>query len=460
MKLQILFKKIFLIFCGLILSLFLLEFFLQSTSFVIKHIKDYKTHNKYKKIKTKDSIIILCIGESTTSRQYPVQLQQLLNNIRPGKFYVIDSGLSGITLETISEEIESNIKKYNPDIMLFMMGINNGFYSSKENKNMSISDINTTKIKSYKLALLLKMHIMSLIKTKPFETNIVPNTDITDDLEQQIAFLQKYGKFNEAVQLLETTLKKKSDNEYAYSKLVQIYSDFLPDDCSKNKGYEMAIKGLDMNFIKEPYIYLIYETILKHNLRNKNYKLLKFYTDKIINESIDTFKTDEAYLIYGFIKDILSVEQKKLIFSVMLESDKTDQSYGTMAIENLRQGNYEKTEEYFKMAEELRLNFPNKKTYQLYKLILQKTVNLNTKIICMQYPVRSIESLKNMLKNEDYYNKIIFVSNEIIFKQMLKKYPYTDIFIDQFAGDFGHCTTLGNQLIAENVAKTIIDLTK
>ena len=53
----------------------------------------------------------------------------------------------------------------------------------------------------------------------------------------------------------------------------------------------------------------------------------------------------------------------------------------------------------------------------------------------MQYPVRNIEPLKNILKNEDYYNKIIFVSNENIFKQMLKKHPYTRGILHCFPGN-------------------------
>jgi hypothetical protein len=78
----------------------------------------------------------------------------------------------------------------------------------------------------------------------------------------------------------------------------------------------------------------------------------------------------------------------------------------------------------------------------------------------MQYPVRSIEPLKILLKNEDYYNKIIFISNEENFKEALKKYKTEDIFQDMFKGTFGHCTDLGNTLIAENVAENIEKLTQ
>ena len=68
----------------------------------------------------------------------------------------------------------------------------------------------------------------------------------------------------------------------------------------------------------------------------------------------------------------------------------------------------------------------------------------------MQYPIRSLHALKDVFpKNED----IVFVSNEKIFKDTLKIYKYEDIFRDQFAGDMGHCTEKGNQIIAANLAE-------
>ena len=77
----------------------------------------------------------------------------------------------------------------------------------------------------------------------------------------------------------------------------------------------------------------------------------------------------------------------------------------------------------------------------------------------MQYPNRSINSLKKMLQKNLHYNEIIFIDNEKIFKiPLLQGKDFHNFFTDQFAGDFGHCTELGNTLIAKNVAKTILKL--
>lgn len=98
-----------------------------------------------------------------------------------------------------------------------------------------------------------------------------------------------------------------------------------------------------------------------------------------------------------------------------------DQYYGLIAIDSMAEKDFKKAEEYFAIAEEIRLKYPKESTYNLYKLILDKLIKNNVKVLCMQYPIRSIESLKNNLKDEQYYARIELISNEHIFKQQLKE---------------------------------------
>ena len=71
----------------------------------------------------------------------------------------------------------------------------------------------------------------------------------------------------------------------------------------------------------------------------------------------------------------------------------------------------------------------------------------------MQYPVRQLEPLKEIFEE---YDGIIFVDNERIFKEALKKSSRTEYFEDMFGADFGHCTQKGNCLLAQNIADVII----
>jgi tetratricopeptide (TPR) repeat protein len=76
------------------------------------------------------------------------------------------------------------------------------------------------------------------------------------------------------------------------------------------------------------------------------------------------------------------------------------------------------------------------------------------KYVCMQYPLRSTDPLKQIFHGNA--EGIIFVDNEKIFKDALRQAKFTDYFRDAFGGDFGHCTEKGNRLLAENIAKVIM----
>ena len=161
------------------------------------------------------------------------------------------------------------------------------------------------------------------------------------------------------------------------------------------------------------------------------------------------------YLLYGYVKDILSSEQKNAIIKAMVMTDKNDFYYGFLAIDAIKSKDYQKAEEYFNKAEEIRLKYRNFDKEILYKQIIEKLLSNNIKVICMQYPMRSIKPLQEQLKEEPYYDKITFISNERNFKDMLKIKSYDEIFNDHFSIDFGHCTDLGNVMIVENILKTL-----
>ena len=114
-------KKISLIIIGIILSLILLEIGLQLAGFTLITIKKYRN----KTTKDPNTITVLCLGESTTDKQWPPILQKILNErSKNKKFNVVDEGMSGINTKIIAEKISDILVKHNPDIVVLMMGIN------------------------------------------------------------------------------------------------------------------------------------------------------------------------------------------------------------------------------------------------------------------------------------------------------------------------------------------------
>jgi len=84
-----------------------------------------------------DEFVILALGESTTAPVYnfdmqdyswPTYLEKILNKKYPNrKFKVINEGVNSITSDRIISDLEKNIKEYNPDLVISMMGINDFF---------------------------------------------------------------------------------------------------------------------------------------------------------------------------------------------------------------------------------------------------------------------------------------------------------------------------------------------
>ena len=112
MKKKNIVKNFLLITLCVVLSLIFLKLSLKCIDFTISYYQQYKNN---KELKNKPKYTIICLGESSTFLQYPVQLQKILNKRYPNKFVVIECGLKA--LWTLTEE---NLNKHKPDIAICM----------------------------------------------------------------------------------------------------------------------------------------------------------------------------------------------------------------------------------------------------------------------------------------------------------------------------------------------------
>lgn len=119
-----------------------------------------------------------------------------------------------------------------------------------------------------------------------------------------------------------------------------------------------------------------------------------------------------------------------------------------------RQGKSDLAKEYAEKSKVTSSRTYNSFTVKHYLDIVDRILRSRVKLICMQYPLRDILPLKEMLGQK---RNIIFVENKEVFEKALKTGRYDEYFVDQFAGDFGHCTRKGNQLIADRLADVILE---
>lgn len=75
-------------------------------------------------------------------------------------------------------------------------------------------------------------------------------------------------------------------------------------------------------------------------------------------------------------------------------------------------------------------------------------------LVCVQYPMRSVRPLKEIFKNDA--RRVIFVDNERLFRDAVARENVWAYFQDMFGGDFGHCTSKGDRLLARNIARALL----
>ena len=119
--------KLILIVWGLFFGLFfcigLLELGIRITGGIFEYRQQRKNITS---IKHGDTYRILCLGYCTTALggkySYPNQLEEILNESKIGKkFAVINEGLPGIEFSIILRKLESNLNKYNPEIVVLLV---------------------------------------------------------------------------------------------------------------------------------------------------------------------------------------------------------------------------------------------------------------------------------------------------------------------------------------------------
>jgi tetratricopeptide (TPR) repeat protein len=141
-------------------------------------------------------------------------------------------------------------------------------------------------------------------------------------------------------------------------------------------------------------------------------------------------------------------------FSKALELDpKDEQMLRTMASLYEEMGKAELANEYAEKVHQVESGDTAArivKSYHRLKEILDKK---GIKLVCVQFPLRNVDPLKRIFAN---YKDVIFVDNERLFREAVKRSGYKEYFRDMFSGDYGHFTQKGNELLARNIADVIL----
>ncbi|MDD5021954.1 MAG: hypothetical protein PHR82_07510 [Endomicrobiaceae bacterium] len=450
-------KKILLIFCGLIIGLVFLELFLQSTSVAIKL---HKKHIIKQELNKKKSITILCIGESTTDRQWPKFLKQSLmaKNVKK-EITVIDKGVRSTNTTCILDNIESYILQFKPDIIVSMMGINDG--------NSDVIGLKQYKFKTQQLFFLLKQHfVKDRGILKKGNDNFHENAEFYAQWKYANDLFDKQ-QYGESIKILLKIFKQNQKYDIRIIKLLtrsyimKAYElGYETPDGRKNilQAEKFVIEGIKI----EPYydINAMLFVFSKNKNRSMIEKLFPINNTEIFKKlySQDPWAfISHTHLFFklgmnDFVKAISSQLYNVDVKDSTIYADRVLGSNATLLIESK---NYDLAEKYLQLTKNYLVKNIILETLTNYQKLAQICKLKGIKLVAMQYPMRPVNSLEQIL---DSYPDVAFISNEKNFKEVLKIKKIDDIFKDLFAGDFGHCTDLGNQMIADNLADTLVKL--
>jgi len=495
--------KITLILSSVLLFIILLEAGLRLGGFILLSLQE---HRNLLSIKQKGTYRIMCLGESTTAGQYPPFLEEVLNQRNIGiQFSVIDKGVPGTNTSAILSQLESNLEKYKPDMVTTMMGINDSRLTlSDEDISASKNKFFPASFKVYNLGKLLYLSALAKIRVLDVMTpsfTIQHINEEKEDPKMKKEFLgnkrvlgpdriaahiqtgnsmlqeEKYpeaeiqfqealaldprnnqaltqlgrlyreqGRFLQAEQILKEAIGIDPKDVEACIQLGRLYRDYYHELDKAETWFRKAIELWPNCY--EAY----YELGVLYGVRHKFSEAEEIFKKAMEFEP----KNTELYFELGWIyRQQNKFSEAEEIFKKALEVAPSAQIlYRSLASLNQEINNYKLSQEFYKKANDVKLNFYSSATINNYQKISKILRKRNIKFVCVQYPVRSIQQLKNIFRGEDI--DIIFVDNENFFKEAIRKYGFKEIFTDMFAGDFGHCAEKGNRLLAENIANAIL----
>jgi len=410
---------------------------------------------------------ILCLGESTTALggddSYPRQLEKILNSRQSKiKFKVINKGVPSTTTDQILARVEHYFTEYQPQMVVAMMGIND----PQSPEQWTWRDKWSRYSKAFKLFDMIARHWNAKHKEVPqdfvekqvakLEEQAVKNPSLRIAVELGKANLYRSANFPQQEKLaIEKVLAVDADNSQAWF-LLGIYYD-------RQAEYPKALEAY----------------------RRADVKAGPEHKFKILERMAECYKLlgDEntAMQIYaGLLKQWPRHPEANGAFAdILMEQEKYGDAIGyflrQLAIDPRKADLYDKLAHcYFKIGQadkaqkilaaqqgdaaskikrrELKDSY-NAATKENYLKLVKMSSQRRLQLLAVQYPHRPVAPLKNMLTSA---SGLVFVDNQKVFTDALAEHKYDEIFFDRFAGDFGHCTSQGNALLAGNIADHIL----
>jgi Tfp pilus assembly protein PilF len=451
--------KFGLILFGVVISLALIEFGLRVAGMIVSSPQEIRNTitGDVVGVDGLRTYRILAIGESTTAGGYyswPSQLEILLNNRSSRRFKVYNEGIDGTNTAFILKRLNANLDRYNPDMVITMMGLNDDdltfVYKTGADYQALLSELRLFKLWKWLISAYTQKYPQQQVQYSP-------NNQVDERCRNLSSLgLRDYqeGRKESAQELLKkVVLDCATDDNGVYFTIAMIYNEkgrpdeakhFLQEAVRLNPDFfapyavlawfdhENATRYLRKATELNPNYYQGYEGLLREYKSKGNRTAYEVLLKRLMASEQDSRE-----------KDYLLTRMARFYNSSMDSDSYILDYYRSLNFSLVDVSNREITRYHYR---------------EVYKVLHGRNITY----LAMQYPTLGIDAIKSFF---DGGEEIVFVSNKESFERALDTVRYDDLFTDEFGitrnsafhGNFGHATIRGNHLIAENLASIILD---
>lgn len=380
----------------------------------------------------KNEFRILCLGESTTAwgygNSYPKFLERKLQAKLPHfKINVINAGVSGTNTSQILDNLPHNLDLYRPHLVLTMMGINDKWALKNWNPVINIFRKLSPRVRLAKLLyyLFVNLHYKNQV-----------------DLDYRNSFELKTEQKSILAELEKKYMDSPKDHIY-FLKKGEVYLNLGLFESAifwTKKALLRSDKNLDIDSYK--ILGLAY-------LHKGDHHLAQMYLDQFFK------KVKRPDVMIDLLK-YLSIGLSPFSKSIMIKWRDQIQLHGPtnsqrQEINTIVRG-YDQSPS-FEGKSSTSPVFTLPQTTKNYIEIISLLKLRKIPVVILNYPNLPTSKMKRKLSS---FQNLHIVANEDPFQHYMKEGHFTDLFVDRFGGMTGHYTALGAALLADNVAKYLI----
>lgn len=386
---------------------------------------------------------ILCLGESTTARTFgvdvswPRQLQDLLDRRGEGRFQVINRGEAAIDTGVILAAVPTMLELYRPHAAIAMMGFRDNSWVATLSPDDSWSGVLRRLARRSRLYRLLRFVCEARVGQAAGRQRVAEQRPESTEWMQRIPSERCRSLFlalppdrrgvQGAIECCKASLREHPDDPYTLLAIGQMYSrrTQLFNEEMSAEGVGFSLRAVERGVMDPGTICTIGDFYVR---RQQWAEAADWFSRGVAYrpEAGWFIKLAEAYNHLGRQAEATTAFQRAV--EIVSGGGRIEGTFHCdTAAESLTQSNYNR----------------------LYAELKAGGVRL----VAMQYPTLAPASLRAMLAGKD---DILFVENRENFRRALAQGRYEEIFMDRFAGTWGHCTSAGNRLIAEAVFEKLV----